>query len=282
MRHTEGYLDLRHSAARGTSHLYTQSWSPEDDARAAIILVHGLGEHSSRYSYLAQHCTDRGFAVHALDHYGHGRSDGQPGYVERFSVYLDGVRALLERVQQDDPGKPLFLLGHSMGALIAAAFLPDAQAAFRACALSGLAVRTPDEPSFVLRIVNRLLSWLAPTAPLIGLDPAGVSRDPEVVRAYVSDPLVHHGKLSARLLHEMLAAMKTTLAHASGITLPLLVLHGEQDRLTCPSGSRDFCERVASTDKTLKIYPNLYHEIFNEPEKDAVLTDLSDWLEERL
>ena len=282
MRHSEGWLDLRHSAARGTSHLYTQSWQPDGEARAAIILVHGLGEHSGRYAYLAKHCTDRGFAVHALDHYGHGKSDGQPGYVERFSVYLDGVRALLERVQQEEPEMPLFLLGHSMGALIAAAFLPEGQDAFRACALSGLALRTPDEPSRALKIVNRVMSGIAPTAPLIGLDPAGVSRDPDVVRAYVSDPLVHHGKLSARLLAEMMAAMADTLERAPHVNLPLLILHGEDDRLTCPSGSRDFHERAASADKTLKIYPELYHEIFNEPEKDAVLADMSDWLEKHL
>jgi alpha-beta hydrolase superfamily lysophospholipase len=282
LKHNDGWLDLRHSAARGTSHLYTQSWQPDDNARAAILLVHGLGEHSGRYAYLAKHCTDRGFAVHTLDHYGHGKSDGQRGFVERFSVYIDGVRALLERVQRDRPDLPLFLVGHSMGGLIGAAFLLEAQAEFRAGALSGPALRTPDAPSRLLRFVNRVLSVLAPTAPLIGLDPAGVSRDPEVVRAYVSDPLVHHGKLSARLLAEMLAAMDDTLRRASEISLPLLILHGEQDQLTCPSGSRDFHERVMSADKVLKIYPELYHEIFNEPEKDAVLTDLTDWLENQL
>ena len=282
MKHTEGWLDLRHSQARGTSHLYTQSWAPDGDTRAAIVLVHGLGEHSGRYAYLAQHCTDRGFAVHALDHYGHGKSDGQAGHVERFSVYLDGVRALLERVQAEHPDLPLFLVGHSMGGLIAAASLPQVQSAFRACVLSGPAFRTPEPPSTPLKLVNRLFSGLAPTAPLLGLDPSGVSRDPDVVRAYVSDPLVHHGKLSARLLAEMMRAMDDTLANASRVELPLLVLHGEQDQLTCPTGSEDFHERAASADKTLKIYPGLYHEIFNEPEKDAVLGDMTDWLEKHL
>ena len=132
MNHSDGFIDTRHSEARGTSHLYYQSWVPDNAARGVILLVHGLGEHSSRYEHVARHCTDRGFAVHALDHYGHGKSDGQPGYVERFSVYLDGVAALLTKVQSASPGLPLFLVGHSMGGLIAAAFLLENQATFRA------------------------------------------------------------------------------------------------------------------------------------------------------
>ena len=117
MKHETGHLDVRHSRARGTSHLFTQSWSPQN-VRARILLVHGLGEHSGRYEHVARALVERGFAVHALDHYGHGKSDGHRGHVERFSVYCDGVGALLERTRAGDTGSPLFLLGHSMGGLI--------------------------------------------------------------------------------------------------------------------------------------------------------------------
>jgi len=282
LQHSQGYLEFRHSEARGTSRLYRQSWRPDAEPRAAILLVHGLGEHSGRYAHVARACNEHGFAVYAIDHYGHGKSDGQPGFVERFSVYLDGVRALLEHLREQETGAPVFLLGHSMGGLIAAATLCREQADFRACVLSGPAFRTDAEPSAVLRWLNRLLSWLAPTAPMVGLDPGGVSRDPEVVKAYVRDPLVFHGKLSARLIAEMMAAMGDTLECARAIELPILVLHGEEDRLTSPQGSAEFCARVASRDKTLKTYPGLYHEIFNEPEKDAVLADMIDWLEAHL
>lgn len=282
MKHAEGWLDLRHSQARGTSHLYTRSWLPEADARAAIILVHGLGEHSGRYEYFARHCMERGIAVHALDHHGHGKSDGQPGFVERFSVYLDGVRALLEQTQSQHPGLPLFLAGHSMGGLIAAAFLEEAQSDFRACVLSGPALVTDAAPPAIVLAIVRLIAWLAPTAPLLGLHPTDVSRDPEVVRAYLSDPLVHHGKLSARLIVEMSSAMKRALASAPAVELPLLIMHGGCDKLTSTAGSREYYEHAASADKTLKIYPELYHEIFNEPEKDAVLADMTNWLEKYL
>ena len=282
MKHTDDWLNFRHSSARGTSRLYRQSWLPDGELQAAIVLLHGLGEHSGRYKNLARHCTGRGLAVHALDHYGHGKSEGLAGHVERFSVYLDGARELLAQVKNEQPGAPLFLLGHSMGGLIAAAFLREAQSEFRAGVLSGPALKSDATPPALVLWINRILSSLAPTVPMIGLDPAGVSRDPEVIRAYVSDPLVHHGKVTARLIAEMMAAMRETLAHASHVTLPILVMHGEDDVLTSPEGSREFIARAGSTDKTLKIYPGLYHEIFNEPEKDVVLGEMTDWLEAHL
>ena len=282
MKHSDGWLELRHSRARGTSRLYRQTWLPEGDPRAVIVLAHGLGEHSGRYTDLARHCTDRGFAVYAVDHYGHGKSEGLAGHVERFSVYLDGIRELLSRAREEQPGVPVFMLGHSMGGLIAAAFMRESQADFRGCVLSGPAFLSDAAPPAVVLWVNRLLSSLAPTLPMTGLDPAGVSRDPEVVRAYVSDPLVHHGKMSARLIAELMATMRATLAAAPEIELPLLVMHGDADVLTSPSGSQAFHARASSGDKTLKLYPGLYHEIFNEPEKAAVLTDMTDWLEAHL
>ena len=282
MKRETGHLDVRHSLARGSSHLFRRTWLPQDLPRAAIVLVHGLGEHSGRYENLARHCTGLGFAVHAIDHYGHGNSDGHPGYVERFSVYLDGVRALHEHVQQMHQEIPVFLLGHSMGGLISAAYLLEQQDAFRACVLSGPALKSDAEPPALVMIVVRLLAAFVPTVPLLGLDPAGVSRDPEVVRAYVADPLVHHGKLTARLIAEMSGAMRNTLAQSGAISLPLLIMHGDQDVLTSPQGSQALFEAVSSQDKTLKLYPGLYHEIFNEPEKDAVLSDMTTWLEAHL
>lgn len=282
MKHSDGFIDTRHSEARGTSHLYYQSWIPDNEARAIILLVHGLGEHSSRYAHVARHCTDRGFAVHALDHYGHGKSDGQPGYVERFSVYLDGVAALLTKVQSPSPGLPLFLVGHSMGGLIAAAFLLENQATFRASVLSGPALKSDAAPPALLLGLVRLLSRIVPTVPIMALDATGVSRDPDVVAAYMADPLVFHGKLSARLIAELFAAMTAALERVPEIHLPIMFLHGEKDVLTSPAGSIDMHERVASTDKTVKIYPGLYHEIFNEPEQEQVLGDMTTWLEAHL
>ena len=281
MIHETGHVDVRHSRARGTSHLFTQSWSPED-LRARVLLVHGLGEHSGRYEHVARALVARGFAVHTLDHYGHGKSDGHRGHVERFSVFLDGVGALLERIRAADTESPLFLVGHSMGGLIAAHFLLGHQARFRAAVLSGPAFKSDAEPPAIVMALLRILSFIVPTVPVLGLDPAGVSRDPEVVAAYIRDPLVRHGKVTARLAAEMSAAMKAALAGANEVALPLLVMHGEDDVLTSPLGSRAFVDAAGSLDKTLKVYPGLYHEIFNEPEKDAVIGEMCDWLETHL
>lgn len=282
MKHSEGHLELRHSIARGTSRLFCQAWLPDVETRAVVLLVHGLGEHSSRYQHFAEHLTSRGFAVYTLDHYGHGKSDGRMGYVQRFSVYLDGVNALLEQARDEQPQLPLFLVGHSMGGLIAATFLLKNQDAFRACVLSGPALKTDQAPPALLLALNRLLSKLVPTLPMIQLDASGVSRDPAVVEAYVNDPLVYHGKLSARLIAELTATMGDTLSRASEIRIPVNFMHGEKDVLTAPSGSQEMFDNVSSDDKTLKIYPGLFHEIFNEPEKETVLSDMSTWLEAHL
>ena len=282
MRHSEGYLDVPHSRARGTSHLYQQSWLPDDETRASLLLAHGLGEHSGRYQHVARHCTARGFAIYALDHYGHGKSDGHKGHVQKFSVYLDGVSALLDRIKQEQPDKPVFLVGHSMGGLIAATYLLTNQADFVGCVLSGPALRTDAAPPGIVIAFNRLLSILVPTAPVIQLDASAVSRDPKVVQTYMNDPLVFHGKYTSRLVSEMTATMNDTLARAADIRLPVMLMHGEEDALTSPAGSREMFENAGSEDKTLKTYPGLYHEIFNEPEQDQVMSDMSDWLEAHL
>ncbi len=282
MIHSEGTLEFRHSEARGSSRLYRQSWTPEGDTRGAVLLVHGLGEHSSRYAHVASSLTQRGFALHALDHYGHGKSDGHGGHVPRFSVFLDGIAALLDDVKRTSGSVPLFLLGHSMGGLITARFLLSRQEEFRAAALSGPAFKSDEAPPAFVLWLNRLISALLPTLPMIALDATLVSRDVEVVKAYLGDPLVHHGKLTSRLIAEMSKAMDDTLARAAEVTLPLLTMHGDADKLTSPQGSEEFHATAGSADKTLKMYPGLFHEIFNEPERDAVLADLGNWLEAHL
>ena len=277
-----GHLDVQHSEARGSSRLFWRSWLPAGEMRAYIVLVHGLGEHSGRYEHVARHFTERGFGIYTLDHYGHGKSDGHPGFVQRFSVYADGIRALMAMAREQQPELPAYLLGHSMGGLIAASMLPRHQDEFVACILSGPALKTDAAPPAIVLLLNRILSAILPTLPMIQLDATAVSRDPAVVGAYVRDPLVFHGKLTSRLIAEMTSAMDNTLASAPAVTLPILLLHGEADTLTSPSGSVEYHANAGSGDKTLKLYPGLYHEIFNEPEKDEVLADASSWIEEHL
>lgn len=261
--------------------VFYRHWRPVGSPRGAVLLAHGLGEHSGRYQGLADFLCPRGFALIAPDHPGHGRSPGRRAHIDRFEDFfppLDKLRATIARWY---PDLPCFLLGHSMGGLIAARYLLDRQSQFAGAALSGAALAVPDEPPRVLLWINRLLSRLTPTLGLMQLDVTQVSRDPAVVQAYIDDPLVHDGKASARLVRELFRAMGEVKARRATLTLPLLVMHGEADAMTGPAGSAEFHAGVGSADKTLRLYPGLYHEIFNEPERVQVMGDLADWLEAR-
>lgn len=277
MKHQEANFDN----ADGLS-IYYQYWQPEAGARALILVVHGAGEHGARYRHFAEHFTGRGYVVAALDHPGHGRSQGTPGHIDDFNDYLRTLQQFHQQVVKDFPGLPVFLLGHSMGGLISSNYLLDHQREFVGCILSGPAIKTELEPGFAQMLLIRLLARVLPRAGALQLDPNGVSRDPEEVRKYVEDPLVHHGKMSARKLRELFAGMTAIQARAAEIELPMLMLHGAADVMASPEGSRFLDAHISSTDKTLKIYPGLYHEIFNEPERKQVFTDVLDWCEGRL
>lgn len=279
MNHIEASLALAASSAAAGAKLYCQSWSPADAPKGIIILVHGYDEHSSRYAYFAEHCVRHGFAVHTLDHWGHGKSDGINGFVPEFSVYHDGLDTLLDQIPADQQALPWILVGHSLGGLISASYLLENQPRFAAAVLSGPAIKATEEPSSFMKGLSRFLSKAAPKMGVLGLDANGVSRDPKVVAAYLADPLVSGAKISARLAAEMMENMEMVQDQAARITLPMLLLHGADDSLTAPEGSVFLNDNISSKEKALKIYPGLFHEIFNEPEKDTVLTDMTDWIE---
>lgn len=280
--HEDGNLLLPAKSKAAGAKIYWQKWLPDGDAKALILLVHGYAEHSGRYQYFAEHCLGKGYAVYALDHWGHGKSDGAPGFVPDFSVFHDGVDQLLARAKQDFPELPVVLVGHSMGGLISATYLLTNQARFAACVLSGPAIKAAEEPSAFLKAISGFLSRFFPKVGVLELDPNGISRDPKVVADYLADPLVYNGKMGARLASEMLGKMTEIQQHAGQISLPLLMLHGGKDSLAAADGSRFLDAHVSSPDKMLKIYPELFHEIFNEPEKDNVLNDMTDWLDIQL
>ena len=243
------------------------------------MLAHGYAEHAGRYEYVAKRLTDAGYAIYAVDHWGHGNSDGEGGFVPRFSAFLDGMAELLTLVEINHADTPRLLLGHSMGGLIATLFLVERQRAFVAAALSGPAILPAEPPSRVTVWLSRFLSRFFPRLGVLSLDANGVSRDPAVVEAYRADPLVYEGKIGARLGKEFMDAMAVAQADAPKIRLPILIQHGEADRLTAPAGSRYLFDNVASKDKRLEIYPGLFHEIYNEPEQDVVLDDLVGWFD---
>jgi alpha-beta hydrolase superfamily lysophospholipase len=274
MKHTDGRF-----TGAGQHSIYFQCWTPDSAPKAMLLLVHGAGEHSGRYQSFAQFFTAHNYAVAALDYQGHGKSEGRPGFVDAFADYLDDL-ALLQ--QQLDARLPTFLVGHSMGGLIASLYLAQQERNFIGAVLSGAAITTELKPGKLQMLLLRLLAVLAPRLGVLKLDAAGVSRDPEVVREYVEDPQVFHGKMSVRMVRELFGGMEQIQQDAARIALPLLILHGGEDVLTSPQGSRYLYQHVSSRDKTLTIYPGLYHEIFNEPERAEVLQQVLDWCDARL
>jgi alpha-beta hydrolase superfamily lysophospholipase len=271
--HREGYFQV----GQGTN-LYYQGWLPEGRTVAVLLIVHGLAEHSGRYGNVVDHFVPLGYAVYGIDHPGHGRSDGPRAYVDRFQDFLDPLQVFLGRIRDWHPETPIFLVGHSLGGLISAAYLLDQPDEPAGAILSAPSVMMPGSVSTLTLLAGKVLSALLPRLGLVRLEAEGVSRDPVVVRAYRSDPLVFTGKVTARLGTELLQTMERVLAEARKISLPLLILQGAADKLVDPSGAQMLFDRVGSVDKTIKVYEGLYHEIFNEPEHERVLGDVEKWL----
>lgn len=277
MKHQESKF-LAPNGAR----LYSQSWEPDTPAVAVLLLAHGLAEHSGRYNELAEYFVAAGYAVFALDHEGHGNSEGRPGHIDRFEDFTRALETFADSVQERYAHTPMILVGHSMGGLIGGTLLLNAQRKFACCVLSGAAVKAAEEPPAWLLFIGRILSVLTPRLGQLQLDASAVSRDPDVVSRYVNDPLVYTGKVSVRCATELFAAMARLRAAAPSITLPILFVHGGEDSLAAVEGSRILHAQVSSQDKTLIVYDDLYHEIFNEPERARVFADVRDWLDARV
>jgi acylglycerol lipase len=273
MKHTEGNF----KGVRDTN-IYYQGWLPDKEVKAVILLVHGLGEHSGRYVNFINHFVPLGYAVYGLDHIGHGKSDGGREVVERFEDFTDNLTIYYNMVKVWQPAKPTFLLGHSLGGLIASYFLLDHQADFKGAIISAPAIKVSSAISPITITMSKILSALAPKAGVLALDATSISRDPEVVQAYVNDPLVFHGKTPARLAAEMLKAMQRVTADVEQISLPFITVQGGSDKLVDPDGTHMLYDRSSSKDKTIKVYEGMYHEVLNEPEHETVLNDIETWL----
>jgi alpha-beta hydrolase superfamily lysophospholipase len=276
MNHIEGTF----KGVRNAS-IYYQAWLPEANVKAVLLVVHGAGEHSGRYMNVVNHFVPLGYAVYGYDHIGHGKSEGERGFIKRFEDYTDTLTSYYKMVTAWQRDKPVFLLGHSLGGLIACYYLLEHQADFKGAVISAPAIKVGEGVSPALMTMSKILSAFAPKAGLVAVDASAISRDPEVVKAYVNDPLVFHGKIPARMGGEVLKAMRYVTAEVDRISLPFIVVHGTADKLAEPAGAQMLYDRARSTDKTIKLYEGLYHEVFNEPERARVLKDVETWLEAR-
>ena len=261
--------------------LFERSWLPEGEARAVVVIVHGYAEHSGRYQHVGQALASRGYAVETLDLRGHGRSEGDRAIVRSFARFLADLRRFLRRVRERHPGKPLFLLGHSMGGTIVTLFAIRDQPAVQGIILSGPGL-VPRSGAW--RVTAPLFSALGrffPNLPLAQLKAETVSRDPAVVESYDNDPLVYRGKMRAGMIRAFVDALNRIQAGMDSVSAPLLLLHGTADELTNVDGSNQLYERARSTDKTIRLYNGLAHEVLNEPEKGQIIGEILDWLDAR-
>ena len=272
------YKEGNFKGVRDSKHYY-QEWLPEGEIKAGIIIVHGLGEHSGRYDNVVNHLVPLGYAVYGFDLIGHGKSEGEREFVKSFEDYTDSLTTYIALVKDWLPDKPVFLLGHSMGGLIATYYLLDHSDAFRGAVISASSITVPEHFNQSTLFAAKILSKLAPKMGLMQLDANDISRDPEVVREYLEDPLVFKGKTTVRLMAEMLKAMIRVNEEISQISTPFIYVGGGADKLALPKRAKAIYERAKSQDKTLKIYEDLSHEVFNEPERAQVRQYFSDWLD---
>lgn len=264
----------------GGPSIFWRSWLPEASpgaVRGVVVIVHGAGEHSGRYDHVGARLVSEGFAVYALDHRGHGRSDGPRALIDRLAHAVADIDRLVSLAVDAHPDAPVFMLGHSMGGLLAVQYALDHQPRLAGLVLSGALVAL-DAASAPVRLAGQVLSVLAPRLGVIAVDSSLISRDPQVVAAYRADPLVHHGKLPARTVAELVRYGSEFPELVGRITVPALVMWGTEDRLCPPHGSQMLVQRLGADDVTARPYDGLYHEILNEPEQAQVLDDLCEWL----
>lgn len=262
--------------------LFERSWRTEAASRGAVVLVHGFGEHSGRYLHVADELVRSGYSVYMFDLRGHGRSEGPRAFVRFFDEYISDLEIFIKRVQVLEEGKPVFLIGHSMGGAIGALFARAHQDNIKGLILSAPLVKVPGNMPQVFVSVLCFLSRVLPGVRVVEkVDSTFVSRDKEVVERYDSDPLVYHKRISARTAHEIENAIKRIRDSAGAISIPVFLLHGTADKIADIKGTEEFYQSVSSRDKELKKYEGLYHEIMNEPEKDKVLSDIVSWMDQR-
>lgn len=266
--------------------IFYQQWAPKTgDVRGVILIVHGIAEHSGRYTELASRFVRQGYVVGALDHRGHGRSEGKRVQIKEFDDLADDVAVYESILREQYPAPlPLFVIGHSMGGLIALHYVtrPGSKTEAQGIVISGAAAAKPEDISDITVTIGKLLANILPDLGIADLQLDMISKDPEVVADYKADPLVTIAKIRTRMAAELLGGMETVKGNLPSATLPILIMHGGDDVITPPHGSEMIYETIGSPDKQIKIYDGLYHEIYNEPERDVVVSDVEVWLDKQV
>jgi alpha-beta hydrolase superfamily lysophospholipase len=254
-------------------------WRAPGKAKACVIVVHGVGEHSGRYAHMADYLTQHGYTVYSLDYRGHGLSEGERANIGSFDAAAEDIKTCYDWLASEEHDTPVFIFGHSQGTLVTLFFVLKYPQLLRGVMLSATMLG--------LSKVAKPLAWLAstlnrvsPEARLFAIEPSTISRDPEVLRAAENDPLISRTRLTPRIIHAMIYESRHVLEQLPSLNLPFLIMHGTADRLVPPVGSQLIYDAVSNPDKTLKWYDGLYHEICNEPEQEQVFADIVSWLDD--
>ncbi|MDJ0837648.1 MAG: alpha/beta hydrolase [Acidobacteriota bacterium] len=263
--------------------LFAQSWVQTEQSKGAVVLVHGYGEHCGRYTLLKDCLIDAGFSFYAYDQRGHGKSEGLRAYVPRFKKLIDDLESYLAVVRQKED--TIFLLGQSMGGGILTQYAGTRDPKVNGMILCSAALKLPQKFPLLIRLASRISSMILPWVHIpefiYKLDTGALSHRIEVVQDYEQDPFVYHGRVMNRTGWELNRSMNNMPKIMPKVSLPILIMHGDEDRITHPDGSRMLYEKAASKDKQLKIFPGGYHELFNDRCSEEALDTALDWLAER-
>src|SRR5215210_447814 len=261
--------------------LYYQAWLPSGRPRAALINLHGLGDHIGLYPSIGAHFPARDWAVYAYDMRGNGRSPGQRAYLRSWDEYRGDLHAFIRQVRIWQSGSPIFVLGHSLGGLVVLDYALHFPAELSGVVASAPPLGKVGVPALLMAL-GRIMSRIWPRFSLeVGMDLSGLARDPSVVETVLADPLFHR-RGTARLSTEVTAAISRVQARAEELAVPLLILHGSADRMVPPDGSREFFQKVRCPVRELREYPGAYHGLFADWDQQQVLADLERWLSVRL
>jgi acylglycerol lipase len=264
----------------GGLQLFYRSWRPEQPPRGVVAIVPGFNSHSGYYAWTAERLAEHGLAAYAVDLRGRGQSEGERFYVQEFSDYVDDVHLLVSTVRAREPNLPIYLLGHSAGGVVATLYAAEHQDQLAGLICESFAFKIP-APDFALAVFKGL-AHVAPHTHILTLKNTDFSRDPAIVQAMDDDKLIAHESQPLETLAAMMRADELLERSFANITLPILILHGTEDKATKPSGSQQFFDGAGSTDKTLKFYDGAYHDLLNDTVRDAVATDITTWIERQL
>jgi len=264
----------------GGADLFMRAWRPAARPRAVVVIAHGFNSHSGQYDWVAERFLEAGFAVYAMDHRGRGKSGGERFHVDEFSDYINDLATFVRLTKSRERDLPVFLLGHSAGGMIASLYAVDHQAEISGLISESLAFELP-APSFALALLKGI-GHLAPHLRVLKLKNADFSRDHRVVDAMNRDPLIAGESETARTVAELVRADERLRAAFPRITLPLLLLHGTEDKAARPSGSRFFQEAAGAKDKTPKLYEGAFHDLLSDFTREVVVADIAEWIDRHL